>query len=81
MTPFTFLLVYPAYAGSSLAETQHRTTIMAERQPDAYRRLWQTIDDMRRGLTPYTGRYDDISVPDVYQWHGPQHLQTTMIAD
>ena len=54
---------------------------MAERQPDAYRRLWQTIDDMRRGLTPYTGRYDDISVPDVYQWHGPQHLQTPMIAD
>ena len=49
---------------------------MAERQPDAYRRLWQTIDDMRRG-----GRYDDISVPDVYQWHGPQHLQTPMIAD
>ncbi len=81
MTSFTFLLVYPAYAGSSLAETQHRTTIMAERQPDAYRRLWQTIDDMRRGLTPYTGRYDDISVPDVYQWHGPQHLQTPMIAD
>jgi hypothetical protein len=81
VTSFTFLLVYPAYAGSSLAETQHRTTIMAERQPDAYRRLWQTIDDMRRGLTPYTGRYDDISVPDVYQWHGPQHLQTPMIAD
>lgn len=76
MTPFTFLLVYPAYAGSSLAETQHRTTIMAERHPDAYRRLWQTIDDMRRN-----GRYDDISVPDVYQWHGPQHLQTPMIAD
>lgn len=65
MFPYRFLLVYPPCAGTSLGETQHLVTVKAERPTDAFRRLWQTVDDMRRGGT---GQFT--ATPTVYQWFG-----------
>jgi hypothetical protein len=76
MFDYTFMLVYPAVAGTGLGEVRHTVTIMAERPADAYRRLFATIDDMRRG-----GVGADCAVPDAYQWHGPRQLQHALIAD
>jgi len=64
------MLVYPPCAGTSLGVTQHTVTVKAERLTDAFRRLWTTIDDMRRG-----GTGANTAVPDVYQWHGPKQRQ------
>lgn len=74
MHSFTFMLTYPAVAGTSLASTSHQVTIPAERAPDAFRRLWQTIDDMRRG-----GTGADCACPDVALWHGPRQLQRALL--
>lgn len=76
MFDYTFMLVYPPCVGTSLGETRHQVTIMAERPTDAYRRLWTTIDDMRRG-----GTGADCAMPDVHQWHGPRQVQHALIAD
>lgn len=63
---YHFMLTYPPVAGTCLAHTHHQVSIWAERAPDAYRRLWQSIDDVRGGGT---GAF--CAVPDVAQWHGP----------
>jgi hypothetical protein len=76
MFDYNFMLVYPPCQGTSLGETRHQVTIPAERSTDAYRRLWTTIDDMRRG-----GTGANCAVPDVHQWHGPRQLQHALIAD
>ena len=74
MFDYHFMLVYPPCAGTSLGVTQHTVTIMAERPTDAFRRLWQTMDDMRRG-----GTGANTAVPDVYQLHGPKQRQRALL--
>lgn len=74
MTDYRFMLTYPPCAGTSLGTTQHTVTIMAERATDAYRRLWQTIDDMRRG-----GTGAHTALPDVALWHGPVQRHRPLI--
>jgi hypothetical protein len=76
MYGYNFMLVYPPCAGTSLGETCHQVTITAERPTDAYRRLWTTVDDMRKG-----GTGANCAVPDVYQWHGPREIQKPLISD
>ena len=76
MFNYHFMLTYPPCAGTSLGTTQHQVTIMAERVTDAYRRLWQTIDDMRRG-----GTGAHCAVPDVALWHGPKPVKRALLDD
>ena len=66
MYPYKFMLTYPPCAGTSLGTTHHAIVVKAERVTDAYRRLWQIIDDMRRG-----GTGAHTALPDVALWHGP----------
>jgi hypothetical protein len=73
---YVFMLIYPACQGTSLGETQHTVTIMAERPTDAFRRLWQTLDDMRRG-----GTGANCAVPTVLQLHGPRQRKTAMLGE
>lgn len=63
MFPFTFLLIYPGVAGTSLARSEQILTLRGERQADAFRRLWQVVDDCKRG---------DSALPTALPWHGPQ---------
>jgi hypothetical protein len=74
MFDYHFMLTYPPCAGTSLGTTQHTVTIMAERATDAYRRLWTTIDDMRRG-----GTGANTAIPDVMLWHGPKQKQRALL--
>ena len=61
MFPYRFLVVHPACAGTALGESRQVVTVLAERPADAYRRLWQTIDNLQKGCIPF---------PTVYQWFG-----------
>jgi hypothetical protein len=45
-TPYQFLVIWPATIGG-LHEERQVLIQHGERQSDAYRRLWQTIDDLR----------------------------------
>ena len=63
MFPYRFLVVHPPCAGTALGEAQQVLTIRAERPADAYRRLWQMIDDLHRDKGP-------VPLPDVFQWFG-----------
>lgn len=74
MFDYRFVLTYPPVALTSLEQTVHEVTIMAERQTDAFRKLWQTIDDMRKG-----GTGANCAVPDVSLLHGPKQHRKALL--
>ena len=76
MFDYTFILIYPPCQGTSLGETRHQVTIAAERPTDAFRRLWQTVDNMRQG-----GTGANCAVPTVLQLHGPRQRQYAMLGE
>jgi hypothetical protein len=73
---YNFMLIYPPCEGTALGEMRHNVTIPAERPTDAFRRLWQTLDDMRWG-----GTGANCAVPTVLQLHGPRQRQYAMLGE